>query len=219
MPSTADIAFWALIAVADLFVAYIFVLWGVAREFRWLTVYFACRVLASVVEYVFLWNSGWDSWTYAYVYYIADAILQVILFASVGELVLRSARKSRIARQLVPLFMAAVFLAAIFSSSIMPLSIIFGTGENLFWLSAVVVVASCVWNFFQSGPQYREWVIAFRLGNVMGLYFVVWAAVAALRYLTNGENTLGAGYVLAAAASVWLPIGSSLAAMSVPQSS
>ena len=80
MPSTADIAFWALIAVADLFVAYIFVLWGVAREFRWLTVYFACRVLASVVEYVFLWNSGWDSWTYAYVYYIADAILQVILF-------------------------------------------------------------------------------------------------------------------------------------------
>lgn len=212
-------AFWALIAVAELFAAYVFVLWGVAREFKWLTAYFACRVLASVVEYGFFWHSGWYSQTYAYVYYIADAILEAILFASVGELVLRSARRSRIAGQLVPLFIAGVLFAAIFNSSIKPLWIVFRTGMNLFYLSGAIVVGLCAWNFFRMDTQSRERVIACRLANVIGLYFVVGAAVAALQYLTYGETSLVAGKALTAAASVWLPIGASLAAMSVPQSS
>jgi hypothetical protein len=214
MPSNTDMVLWALATLAELLAAYIFVLWGIAREFRLFTCYLVFSVAKSVANYVVLQHYGFLSWQYFECYWTTNAFGATILYASVGELAMRTDRGARLAKHLVGVFVGGFFAAVLLSTSEIPIRIIFAASEKLFWLSGTVVGGLCIWSFCQNGDEFGRRMVAFRLAKVMGAYFFLNAIAYGLFYLAHVGESIGGEL-----ASAWLPIGASLVAISAPQSS
>src|SRR5262245_54140313 len=212
MPSNTDMVLWALTMLAELFAAYIFIVWGVAREFRCFASYLVFCFAASVTKFVVLQQYGLMSREYFECYWIASALGTGILYASVAELALRTARGGRLVSHVVGICVAGLFAIVLLSIPEMPLRIIFAVSEKLFWLSGAVIVGLCIWSFWQKDYEFRKRVVAFQLAKVMGVYFFLCALSYALFYLTNSDENIWGGL-----ASAWLPIGVSLVTIAAPQ--
>ena len=209
MPSNADIILWAVTTLAEAFAVYIFVLWGIAREFRFFTGYLVFSLTKSVASYVVLQQYGFLSQAYAECYWTADVLGTIILFASVGELASRTARSAWLAKQMVEIFVGGFAAALLLSIAEIPIRIMFEVSEKLFWLSGVFVFGLCIWNFRNTDWESRKRWVAFRLANVVGVYFFLNALAYASFYLAQGGRSFLGGL-----ASAWLPIGASLVAIS-----
>jgi hypothetical protein len=214
MPSNTDLVLWALATLAELVAAYIFLVWGIAREFRFLTCYLVFSFAASVTAYVVLQRHGFSSREYFDCCQVAGILGTTILYASVGELALRTARAVWLAKHVVGFFLAGLSAAVLLSSSEMPLRFLSATSEKLFWLSGAVVLGLSIWSFWQTEDESGGRLVAFRLAKVMGVYFFLHAIAYGLIYLAYVGESIWGGL-----ASAWLPIGASLVAMSAPQSS
>jgi hypothetical protein len=117
---------------AELFAAYIFVLWGIAREFRFFTGYLVFSVAKSVANYVVLQHYGFLSREYFECFWTADALGTTILYASVGELAMRAASGAWLAKHIVGLFVGGFSAAVLLSVPDTPVRIIYAASEKLF---------------------------------------------------------------------------------------
>src|SRR5262249_16877948 len=151
MPTPADMAFWVLMTIAEFFAAYIFLLLGLAREFRLFCGYLLFESAANVVKIAVLQHYGFVSREYVYSYYVAGVLLTVILYASVGELVFRSMTKNWVARHIVGILVAGLVGTILLTSEMTTLRLVFASSDNLFWLSAVIITGLCIWNMSQKG--------------------------------------------------------------------
>src|SRR5262245_41722901 len=139
MPSNTDMILWALATLAQLVAAYIFILWGIARDFRIFTGYLVFCVASSVTDYVVLQHYGFSSWQYVECSWAGHALATAILYASVAELAVRRARSQRASRHLIGFFCAGMVAAILLSDELTFLRLVFTSSENLFRLSVAVI--------------------------------------------------------------------------------
>jgi hypothetical protein len=213
MPTNSDLVLWAFATVAELVAAAILLVWGMAREFRFLTGYLVFTAAANVTTYAVWKGHGLSSLEYYDLYYVAHVLGTTILYASVGELALRTAKPEWLAKHVVGLFLAGLCATVLLSSRETPLRFFPATSEKLFWLGGAVVLVLCIWSFWQAEDVSGKRQAAFRLAKVMGVYFALHAMAYGLFYLTQVRES-----ILGGLASAWLPIGASLAVLSAPQS-
>src|SRR5262245_52917215 len=216
MPSNTVMVLWALTTLAELLAAYIFLLWGMAREFRFFTYYLAFSFATSVVSYAVIEHYGFSSLAYWKCFSVGKALGTVMLYLSIAELVVRTARSPRGSKRLVGLFLAGLVAAILLSDGLTFSQRVFASVEKLFWLGGAIVGALSIRSFFEKNRDSHGRSVGFGLVRVMGVYFFLYAAAYGLIHLSITMASIWVG--LGSLASAWLPIGASLVAMSAPPS-
>lgn len=219
-----DLTAWAITIFADIFVVYLFLVQWRFRKFLFLNFFFLFSAVIKVILYASFLHFGLASIWYSYFYFIGGALLRVLFFLSICELIAHLV-KARILRVTLTIlrgkpmqWISGAFVAAVllrvsvpaFWDSYTLIGLLSKFSQNMLYVCCSAIVLLWVWKL----PNDFEDRIAAHFVNALGVYSLLSLFIHGIGQLTPHVADLTSLYLMIGA---WLPLGCGFAIVSHQQ--
>ena len=208
MLTLAEMTFWMLTTLVEVFVVFLFLIQGLFRKFLLLNTYLLFSATISMGRFAILHSFGVASSEYAYFYYYTDALLALFLFLGLCELSMRLLG-TKAARRKAGLWSAGALLATSWFSFLVASSrgtrvktfFVLELSQNIYFVCCLLIALLWVWKL----RNYPEDRMAARFVNVLSVYFSLFILMYGAHLLAPQAPSLT--YNLAPMMGAWLPLG------------
>jgi len=214
MAPISDLIAWAITIVADIFVVHLFLVRWRFRRFLFLNFFFLFSVVIEVILCASFLRFGLASIWYSYFHFFSEALLTVLLFLSICELIMHLVKTSILCGKLMYRLPGAVVASVLLSVSVpafwdshTAIGFLSEFSQSMFYVCCSAIVLLWVWKL----PNDFEDRIAAQFVNVLGVYFSLSLLIHGVDQLTPHVADLNSLHFMIGA---WLPLGCGFAIVS-----